>query len=153
MPELQRTLIIIKPDAVQRGLAGAILGDFERRGLKVVGLKLMKIDQGLAGRHYHEHEGKPFYQGLVDFITSGPVIVGALEGPDAIATVRSTMGATNPSTADPGSIRGRYAVEIGHNLIHGSDSETTAKYELGLFFRPEELLLEYSRALDSWIGM
>src|SRR5947209_5358879 len=122
MAESQRTLIIMKPDALQRALTGVILSRFEQKGLRIVGLKLMQIDRALAERHYAVHQGKPFYEGLVNFITSGPVVVGVLEGPDAIAATRNIMGATNPVTADPGSLRGLYALEIGQNLIHGSDS-------------------------------
>lgn len=151
MGESERTLIIVKPDAVQRGLAASILDVFERKGLRFAALRLMQIDRGLAERHYAVHEGKPFYPGLVDFITSGPVIVGVLEGPDAIEATRVLMGATNPVNAAPGSIRGRWALEIGPNLIHGSDSTETAAYEIDLYFRPEEIL-EYRRAIDQWIG-
>ena len=147
----ERTLIIVKPDAVQRGLAGTVISTFEQRGLRICGLKLMRIDRELAEKHYGVHKGKPFFEGLVEFITSGPVIVGVLEGPDAIATVRSTMGATNPVQADPGSIRGRFAVDIGHNLIHGSDSPETARVEMALFFDPADLV-DYRRDIDTWIG-
>jgi nucleoside-diphosphate kinase len=147
----ERTLIIVKPDAMQRGLAGEILAVFERRGLRICGLKLIRIDRALAERHYGVHKGKPFFEGLVSFITSSPVVVGVVEGPDAIATVRATMGSTNPVQADSGSIRGRYAMEIGHNLIHGSDSAETASFEIGLFFEPGELI-DYRRDIDTWIG-
>jgi nucleoside-diphosphate kinase len=151
LADTQRTLIIVKPDAVQRALAGAILSRFETKGLRMVALKLMKIDRALAERHYAVHQGKPFYEGLVAFITSGPVIVGVLEGPDAIEAARNVMGATNPVTADPGSIRGQFALEIGQNLIHGSDAPDTAAYEIGLYFQPDEIV-EYSRAVDPWIS-
>jgi nucleoside-diphosphate kinase len=147
----ERTLIIVKPDAMQRGLAGTILSTFEGRGLRIAGLKLVHIDRELAERHYGVHRGKPFFAGLVDFITSSPVIVGVLEGPGAIAAVRSTMGATNPVQADPGSIRGIYAIDIGHNLVHGSDSPETAQFEMGLFFDEVELI-DYRRDIDTWIG-
>jgi len=147
----ERTLIIVKPDAMQRGLAGTILSTFEQRGLRMCGLKLKHIDRELAEKHYGVHQGKPFFEGLVAFITSSPVVVGVLEGPDAIATVRATMGATNPVNADPGSIRGRLAIDIGHNLIHGSDSPESAQFEIGLFFEPAELI-DYRRDIDSWIG-
>lgn len=147
----EQTLIIVKPDAMQRGLAGTILTAFERRGLALRGLKLIRIDRDLAERHYGVHEGKPFFDGLVEFITSSPVIVGVLEGPGAIATVRATMGATNPVQADPGSIRGRFAIDIGHNLVHGSDSPETAAFEIGLFFQASEIV-DYRRDIDSWIG-
>jgi nucleoside-diphosphate kinase len=150
MPDAQRTLIIVKPDAVQRGLAGEILSIFEQKGLRFAALKLMQIDRPLAERHYAVHQGKSFYEGLVSFITSGPVIVGVLEGPDAIDATRNVMGATNPVTAQAGSIRGRFALEIGQNLIHGSDAPDTAAYEIGLYFKPEEIL-DYRRDIDRWI--
>src|SRR5579884_3322947 len=149
--DTERTLIIVKPDAVQRGLASAILGRFETKGLRFAALKLMQIDRALAERHYAVHQGKPFYEGLVQFITSGPVIVGVLEGPNAIEATRNMMGATNPVSAAPGSIRGRFALEIGPNLIHGSDSPETAQYEVDLFFAPEELV-SYRRDVDRWIS-
>ena len=147
----ERTLIIVKPDGMQRGLAGTIISTFEQRGLRICALKLIHIDRELAEQHYSVHKGKPFFEGLTTFITSSPVIVGVLEGPDAIATVRTTMGTTNPVNADPGSIRGRLAVEIGHNLIHGSDSPESAAYEIGLYFEPSEIL-DYRRDIDTWIG-
>jgi nucleoside-diphosphate kinase len=151
MADTERTLIIVKPDAVQRQLAGVILGRLEQKGLRFVGLKLMQIDRALAERHYEVHKGKPFYEGLVQFITSGPVVVGVLEGPSAIVATRTAMGGTNPVTADPGSIRGMYALEIGQNLIHGSDSPETAQFEIGLYFKPGELL-QYRRDVDRWIA-
>lgn len=147
---MQRTLIIVKPDAVQRGLAGVILSRLETRGLKLVALKLIAIDEALARRHYAEHEGKPFFAGLVEYITSSPVIVGVVEGPDAIAAVRSTVGATNPVNAAPGTIRGDFALQIGRNLIHASDAPATAEREIGIFFREAELL-SYERGSDRWI--
>jgi nucleoside-diphosphate kinase len=147
----QRTLIIVKPDAVQRSLAATILAVFEQKGLRLAALKLMTIERDLAERHYAVHSGKPFYEGLVDFITSGPVIVGVLEGPNAIDATRNLMGATNPVTAAPGSIRGAYAVEIGQNLIHGSDSPETARYEIDLFFLPDEIV-SYRRDADRWVS-
>src|SRR5947209_4073492 len=150
MPDAQRTLIIVKPDAVQRGIAGAILARFEDKGLRFVALKLMQIDRPLAEQHYAVHKGKPFYEGLVTFITSGPVVLGVLEGPNAIEATRNLMGATNPVTAAPGSIRGQYALEIGQNLIHGSDAPDTAEYEIGLYFKPEEIL-DYRRDIDRWV--
>jgi nucleoside-diphosphate kinase len=151
LADTQRTLIIVKPDAVQRALAGAILSRFETKGLRIVALKLMQIDRSLAEQHYAVHQGKPFYEGLVSFITSGPVVVGVLEGPDAIEATRNVMGATNPVTAAPGSIRGMYALAIGQNLIHGSDAPETAEYEIGLYFRPDEIV-EYTRNVDPWIS-
>ncbi|HLG73279.1 MAG TPA: nucleoside-diphosphate kinase [Chloroflexota bacterium] len=147
---MERTLIIVKPDAMQRGLAGEIIARFERRGLKIVGLKLMRIDQALANQHYGEHEGKPFFAGLVDFITSSPVIVGVLEGTNAIQAVRNTMGPTNPTAAGPGTLRGDFALELGRNMVHGSDSPESAAREIALFFKPDELL-DYERNVDRWI--
>jgi nucleoside-diphosphate kinase len=151
-PKTERTLIIAKPDAVQRGLVGTILSAFEERGLVIRALKTMEVSPSLAEKHYGVHKGKPFYLGLIDFITSGPVVVGVLEGPDAVAAVRKTMGATRPSEADPGSIRGRYAIDMSHNLIHGSDAPETAEFEINLFFEPHEIL-EYRRDIDRWIGV
>jgi nucleoside-diphosphate kinase len=147
----ENTLIIVKPDAVQRGLIGAILQRFEQKGLRFAALKLMEVDRALAERHYAVHRGKPFYEGLVAFITSGPVVVGVLSGPNAIEATRNLMGATNPVSADPGSIRGSLALEIGQNLIHGSDSPETAEYEIGLFFSSGEIL-SYRRDADRWIA-
>lgn len=151
MADQERTLIIVKPDGVQRGLAATILARFEQKGLRLAALKVMKIDRPLAERHYAVHQGKPFYEGLVSFIISGPVVVGVLEGPSAIEAARNIMGATNPVTAAPGSIRGVYALEIGQNLIHGSDSPDTAQSEVSLFFKPEEIV-SYQRAVDQWIA-
>lgn len=148
---MERTLIIIKPDAVQRGLIGEIIARFERRGLRIVGMKLMQIDEALARRHYAVHEGKPFYEPLVAYITSGPVVVMALEGKDAIAITRRTMGATNPAEALPGTIRADFGIEIGRNLVHGSDGPETAAFELDLFFEESELL-RYERAIDPWVS-
>lgn len=147
---MDRTLIIVKPDAVQRGLIGQVIARLEARGLKLVALKLIQVDEALARRHYGEHEGKPFFAGLITYITSSPVVVGVLEGRDAVAVVRSTVGATNPVAAAPGTIRGDWALEIGRNLIHASDSPDTAAREVALFFRPEELV-SYERATDRWI--
>jgi len=134
----ERTLAIIKPDAVQRRLIGEIIGRFERKGLRIVALKLIHIDRSLAERHYAVHKGKPFYEPLLEFITSSPVVVLALEGPQAVKALRNMMGATNPLDAAPGSIRGDYATEITFNLVHGSDSPENAQHELNLFFAPEE---------------
>ncbi len=147
---MERTLIILKPDAVQRGLIGPILTRFEAKGLRFAGLKLMRISPDLAARHYAEHQGKPFYEGLVTFITSSPVVVGVLEGPTAIATTRAMMGATNPANATPGTIRGDYALSVGNNIIHGSDGPESAQREIALFFSPDELQA-YERAADRWV--
>jgi nucleoside-diphosphate kinase len=148
---MERTLVIIKPDGVQRGLVGPILTRLERRGLRLAAMKLIQITPELAARHYQIHQGKPFYEGLIDFITSGPVVVAVIEGQDAINTVRTTMGATNPAQADPGTIRADYALEIGRNLVHGSDGADTASYEIPLFFTEDEIL-SYERAIDTWIS-
>jgi nucleoside-diphosphate kinase len=148
---MERTLVIVKPDAVQRGLVGAILTRLERRGLRIAAMKLIQITPELAARHYQIHQGKPFYKGLVEFITSGPVVVAVIEGTDAIDTVRKTMGATNPAQAEPGTIRADYALEIGRNLVHGSDGADTAAYEIPLFFTEAEIL-SYQRAIDAWIN-
>ena len=148
---MERTLIIVKPDAMQRGLAGEILARFERRGLHVAGLKLIQITPELAARHYAEHQGKGFYEGLIRYITSSPVIVGALEGPGAVQAVRQSLGSTKPLEAAPGTIRGDLALAVAFNLVHGSDSAASAERELALFFRPEELL-SYQRDIDRWIA-
>jgi nucleoside-diphosphate kinase len=150
MPELQRTLLLVKPDGVQRQLVGRVLTRFEERGLKIVGLKLVWVDRSLAERHYAVHRDKPFFAGLVEFITSGPLVAAALEGPNAIAIVRAMNGATRPHEAEPGSIRGDFAVETAQNLVHASDSEETAVAELALWFAAGELL-DYSREVDRWV--
>ncbi len=147
---MERTLILIKPDALQRGLAGEIISRMEQRGLKIVGMKLMKLDDAFARRHYAEHEGKPFLESLIGFITSGPLIAVALEGPNAIELVRKQMGATDPQKADSGTIRGDLALYVQYNLIHGSDSPESAERELGLFFGDGELV-SWERNLDSWV--
>jgi nucleoside-diphosphate kinase len=147
---MERTLVIIKPDGVQRGLIGPILTRFERRGLRFAAMKLMQITPELAARHYAIHKGKPFYDGLIEFITSGPVLVAVIEGRDAINITRKTMGATNPATAEPGTIRADFGLEVGRNLVHGSDGPDTAAFEIPLFFSQEEIL-GYNRAVDDWI--
>ena len=151
MAEQERTLVIVKPDAVQRGLIGEVIGRLERRGLKLAGLKLLQVDRALAERHYAEHQGKGFYEGLVSYITACPVVVAVFSGTGAIATVRATVGKTNPADAAPGTIRGDLALEVGRNLIHASDSPESARREVGLFFAREEVL-DYERATDRWIG-
>ncbi|NLX35385.1 MAG: nucleoside-diphosphate kinase [Chloroflexi bacterium] len=147
---MERTLIIVKPDAVQRGLIGEIVARFERRGLKIVGLKMLQIDEPLARRHYAVHEGKPFFDGLIRYITSAPVVVMVLEGKQAIAVARNTMGSTRPAEAAPGTIRADFGVEVGRNLVHGSDGPETAAYEIDLYFKPGELLT-WDRSADPWI--
>nr|MBC7244034.1 nucleoside-diphosphate kinase [Chloroflexota bacterium] len=147
---MERTLVIIKPDGVQRGLIGEIITRLERRGLKIVAMKMIQMSKELAAKHYSIHKGKPFYEGLVEYITSSPVVVMVVEGNRAIELVRNTMGATNPANATPGTIRADFAVEIGRNLVHGSDGPETAAFELGLFFRDEEIL-SWNRDTDRWI--
>lgn len=142
-------MVIIKPDAVQRGLIGETVSRLERRGLKIVGMKLMQIDEELARRHYSVHRGKPFFEGLVEYISSAPVVVMVVEGPKAIEAVRLTMGATNPVNAAPGTIRGDYALDILRNLVHGSDGPDTARTEVALFFGENELV-SWPRDTDRW---
>jgi nucleoside-diphosphate kinase len=145
----ERTLVLIKPDGVQRLLVGRILARFEERGLKIVGLKLVKVDRALAERHYAVHRGKPFFEGLLAFITSAPLVALALEGPRAIGVVRSMVGSTRPEEAAPGTIRGDLALETAQNLIHASDGVETATAELALWFGDGELL-DYPREIDRW---
>ncbi|HMN95039.1 MAG TPA: nucleoside-diphosphate kinase [Phycisphaerales bacterium] len=147
---METTLIILKPDAVQRGLIGRIVARFEDKGLRIVGCKLMTISGELAATHYKDHQGKPFYAGLVRFMTSSPVVVLAVRGNGAIAVARGMMGATFGSKANPGTIRGDFGVSNSFNLIHGSDSPEAAVRELGLFFRDGEVV-DWPRAADAWI--
>jgi nucleoside-diphosphate kinase len=147
---MERTLVLAKPDAVQRGLIGEILGRFERKGLKVIGLRLLSVPVELAERHYAVHAGKHFYDGLVEFITSGPVAAIALEGPDAIAVVRRMVGATMPNQAEPGTIRGDLGVAGLRNLIHASDAPDTAATEIELWFGADAIV-DYRREIDAWI--
>ncbi len=145
----ERTLVLIKPDAVQRSLTGRILARFEERGLKIVGLKLVAVDRQLAERHYAIHREKPFFRGLVEFITSSPLVAVVLDGPEAIGVVRAMVGATRPAEAAPGTIRGDFALETAQNLVHASDGAETATTELALWFRPDELV-DYPREIDRW---
>ena len=147
---IERTLVLVKPDGVQRLLVGRILARYEERGLKLAGLKLMRVDRDLAERHYDVHREKPFFRGLVDFITSGPLVAAVLEGSNAIAIVRAMNGATRPYEAASGSIRGDFAVETAQNLVHASDSAENAAAEIALWFDPAELL-EYDREIDRWV--
>lgn len=147
---MEQTLVLVKPDAMQRGLAGEIVSRLERRGLKIVAMKMLHMDDALAKHHYAVHEGKAFFPGLIDYITSCPIIAIVFEGPRAIEAVRNTMGATDPVKAAGGTIRGDLALEMGRNLIHGSDSEENAEKEISLFFSPQEIL-SYSRQMDQWI--
>jgi nucleoside-diphosphate kinase len=152
MPQqaMEQTLILVKPDAVQRGLVGAIIARLERRGLKIIALKMLQIDEALGKRLYAVHQGKPFFPGLVDFITSSPVIAAVLEGPRAVEVARQSMGQTDPAQAAPGTIRGDFGLEIRRNVVHGSDSVANAEQEISLFFSPGELL-SYEREADRWV--
>lgn len=147
---MEKTFLMVKPDGVQRGLIGEIVSRFERKGFQLVGAKLMQIPTSVAEQHYGEHKGKPFYDELVSFITSGPVFAMIWQGENVIATARQMMGATNPKDALPGTIRGDYGVTVGKNIIHGSDSLESAKREISLFFKEEELV-KYTRTVDGWI--
>jgi len=140
VPDLERTFVMIKPDAFQRRLSGEILGRIERRGFTLRGLKLLRVSPEQANQHYAEHEGKPFFGELVEFITSGPVISMVVEGPAAVSTVRTMMGATNPLDSAPGTLRGDFALEIGQNIVHGSDSPDSAAREIAIYFREDELV-------------
>lgn len=147
---MERTLIIIKPDAVQRGLTGEILRRFEQRGLRIIGMKFMQISRELAARHYAIHQGKGFYDGLVNYITSSPVVVIALEGTNAVQAARNTIGSTKPFEAAAGTIRGDLALEVGRNLVHGSDSVENGQIEVANFFSEQELV-SWPRNTDPWI--
>jgi nucleoside-diphosphate kinase len=147
---MERTLVLVKPDAMQRGLAGEIISRLERRGLRIVAARLLQIDRNLAAQHYAEHTEKPFYETLVSFITACPVVAAVLEGPNAVEVVRSTMGATDPRKAAPGTIRGDLGLSITQNLIHGSDSLESAGKEISLFF-DERDIYSYPRDLDRWL--
>jgi nucleoside-diphosphate kinase len=146
----ERTLVLIKPDGVQRALVGPIIERYERRGLRLVGLKMVHVDRDLAERHYGIHREKPFFAGLVEFITSAPLVALALEGPNAVSVCRTINGATRPEEAAAGSIRGDFALETGQNLVHASDSSETAAGELALWFAPDELF-DYGREIDRWV--
>ncbi len=147
---MERTFVAIKPDGVQRGLIGDVISRLERRGLKLVAIRLMQVDEDLAGRHYAEHVDRPFFASLVSFITSGPIVAMIWEANNAVALARQTMGVTNPGEASPGTIRGDFGVDIGRNIVHGSDSLESAEREIGLFFG-EDGGLEYARSADQWI--
>lgn len=147
---MQRTLVIFKPDCVQRRLVGQVLNRFEAKGLRIAALKLLQVDRALGEKHYAEHQGKPFFDGLIQFITGGPVVVGVLEGNEAIAVVRSMLGATNGVAAAPGSIRGDFSISKQNNLIHGSDSEASAQREIALWFKPGDVV-NYTIDGSRWI--
>lgn len=145
----QRTLVLCKPDAVQRGLIGRIVSRFEAKGLKIAGLKMLQVDAELAGRHYEEHVEKPFYPDLLRFITASPVVAIAVEGDNAVEVVRNLMGVTNPQKAGSGTIRGDFGLDLTMNLVHGSDSLASAQRELALFFQPDELF-NYEMTMGTW---
>lgn len=147
---MQSTLILVKPDGVQRGLIGPIISRFEKRGLKLVAMKFLQMSRDLAAKHYAVHQGKPFYESLVTYIVSGPIVAMVWEGQNAVAAARMTMGVTKPADAAPGTIRGDFGMEIGRNLVHGSDSPENADKEVALFFEPEELV-DWQRTNDVWI--
>ena len=150
MADVQITLVLVKPDGVQRGLAGEIIARLERRGLKLVGMKLLQIEEALAKRHYEAHADKPFFPGLVQFITSSPVVALAIQGKNSIEVVRQTMGATDPKAAGSGTVRGDLGLDIGRNLVHGSDSPEAAAHELTLFFGEGEII-DWTRSVDGWV--
>ena len=147
---MERTLILIKPDGVERGLIGPIITRFEQRGLKLAAMKMLQVPDELARRHYAVHEGKPFYEPLIEYITSSPVVALVLEGPEAIQVARNTIGATKPVEATAGSIRGDFGLMVGRNLVHGSDSPENAVAEIALWFDESELI-NYERSIDRWI--
>lgn len=148
---MERTFIMLKPDAVQRGLVGEVIARFEKKGCKLVGMKLMQVDRALAESHYAEHRGKGFFEPTVAYIMSSPVVAMVWEGKNVVALARELMGATNPANSNPGSIRGMYGMDISRNVIHGSDSVTSADREIALYFKPEELV-EYHKAGDEWLS-
>ena len=147
---MERTFLAIKPDAVQRGLIGEVISRLERKGFKLAGMKFMLVTPELAKRHYGEHEGKPFFNGLIDYITSAPIVAMVWEGKEVVSAMRKIMGATNPASSDVGTIRGDLGIDLGRNVIHGSDSTESAQREISLFFKPEELV-EWKRTTDTWI--
>lgn len=148
---MERTLIIVKPDAVQRGLTGEVIRRLEQRGLRIIGMKMVQVDEALAKTHYAEHEGKSFFDGLVSYITSSPVVVAAMEGTNAVAAARKTIGSTKPFEAEAGTIRGDFALEVGRNLVHGSDSPENGEKEVANFFTEDELMPGWTRNTDAWI--
>lgn len=147
---MERSLVLIKPDAVQRCIAGEIIARLEKRGLKLIALKMLQMDKALAERHYAVHQEKPFFKDLVKFITSGPIIAAVFEGEKAVESIRQTMGATDPKKAAPGTIRADFGLNMEHNMIHGSDSPENAEREISIFFEPQEIMT-YTREIDKWI--
>jgi nucleoside-diphosphate kinase len=148
--KMERTLVLVKPDAIQRGLIGEVISRIEKTGLKLVAVKMIHMDREMAGQHYAIHQGKPFFEGLVGFITSSPLVAAVFEGPNAVEVLRKTMGATDPVKATPGTIRGDLALDIGRNVVHGSDSKENAEKEINLFFSPKEIV-GYKRNVEPWI--
>ena len=146
---VQRTLVLCKPDAVQRGLVGRIISRFEDKGFKITGLKMMQVDEALARTHYHEHVEKPFFKELLSFITSAPIVAMAIEGENAVEVVRVLMGVTNPQMAMPGTIRGDFGLNLTKNIVHGSDSAASAEREIALFFSSDELH-DYQLSIEDW---
>jgi len=147
---VERTFVMVKPDGVQRGLVGEIISRLERKGLKIVAIKMLKIPMEMAERHYEEHKNKPFFSSLISYITSGPVIAMVVEGKNAVKVVRKLVGATNPAEAEPGTIRGDFGLDLGRNVVHASDSIASAEREIRLFFKDDEIL-NYERDLDAWV--
>ncbi|KGK89479.1 nucleoside diphosphate kinase [Desulfosporosinus sp. HMP52] len=148
---MERTFIMLKPDAVQRGLVGEVISRFEKKGFKLAGMKLIQVHRDLAEEHYVEHRGKGFFEPTVDYIMSSPVVAMVWEGKNAVALARELMGATNPASSNPGSIRGMYGMDISRNVIHGSDSLASAEREIALYFKPEELI-DYKKAGEEWLS-
>lgn len=148
---MERTFIALKPDAVQRGLIGEIITRFEKKGFKLVGLKLQQVTRAMAEEHYGEHKERPFFKGLVDFITSSPIVAMAWEGDNVVETARKMMGATNPKDSAPGTIRGDFSIDLGRNIIHGSDSVASAERELKIFFSNDELVKSWNRSTEGWV--
>ncbi|MEM2120413.1 MAG: nucleoside-diphosphate kinase [Archaeoglobaceae archaeon] len=147
---MERTFVMVKPDGVHRGLVGEIISRLERKGLKIVAMKMLKISEEMAKKHYEEHKAKPFFSSLVSYIISGPVVAMVVEGRNAVKVVRKLVGATNPSEAEPGTIRGDFGLDVGRNVVHASDSLASAEREIGLFFRPDEIV-SYEREVEKWI--
>ena len=147
---MERTYVMVKPDGVQRNIVGEIISRFEKKGFKIVGLRMLQMDRAIAEKHYGEHIGKPFFEGLVAYITSGPVVAMVLEGKDVVTAVRAMNGATNPANAGPGTIRGDFAIEVSRNVIHGSDSVASANREIAIYFTDQELC-GYKKVLEDWI--
>lgn len=147
---MERTFVMVKPDGVQRGLVGEIISRLERKGLKIVAIKMLKIPMEMAEKHYEEHKNKPFFSSLISYITSSPVVAMVVEGKNAVKVVRKLVGATNPAEAEPGTIRGDFGLDLGRNVVHASDSITSAEREIRLFFKDDEIL-NYERDLDAWV--